>query len=418
MMLNTESLSGRDILEDRQIVLAVTGSIAAYKACGLVTRLKRRGADVRVIMTENATRLVNPMTFAVLSDQPVQWNMWAERNDEGMSHLSLQEFAEAFVVCPATANIVAKAARGIADDLVSTAIMAADCPIAFAPAMNTRMYEGAAVEENIELLRDRGRWLIGPVTGRLASGATGTGRLAPVPQILATIEQMLTDQEPTEASLGGRKVVITGGPTREYLDPVRYLSNPSSGKMGYALAQQAVAAGAEAVLVAGPGDVSSADASGENLRIIDVVSADEMLTAVRENLSGADAFIGAAAVADYQPAQRYTEKMKKAEGDLELPLQRTPDIIDTVSHHEQRPQVVVGFAAESADIEANARSKLQEKNLDLIAANSVVEDASGFGADTNRVTLLGPDQFRRELPLMSKWAVGGVIMEYIGQRLE
>lgn len=417
-MLETESLPGRDMLQDRQIVLAITGSIAAYKVCGLVTLLRRRGADVRVIMTENATRLISPTSFSALSSHPVQCNMWVEQTDHSMSHLDLQDFAEAFVVCPATANIIAKAARGIADDLVSTAIMAATCPIGFAPAMNTHMYESAAVTENIELLRERGHWLIGPVTGRLASGATGTGRLAPVPQILAAIERMLSEQEPIQASLQGRKIVITGGPTREYLDPVRYLSNPSSGKMGYALAQQAAAAGAQVVLVSGPGEISSADAPGGNLRIVDVVSADEMLTEVMENISGADVFIGAAAVADYQPAQRHTQKMKKAEGDLQLSLQRTPDIVDTVSHHDSRPQMVVGFAAESADLEANARSKLEEKALDLIAANSIAEDESGFGVDTNRVTLLGPDEFRQELPLMSKWAVAGIILELIAGRLE
>ncbi|MFP3905258.1 MAG: phosphopantothenoylcysteine decarboxylase, partial [Armatimonadota bacterium] len=209
-----------------------------------------------------------------------------------------------------------------------------------------------------------------------------------------------------------------GGPTREYLDPVRFLSNPSSGKMGCALAQQAAAAGAEVVLVSGPGALSPEEMSGENLRVVNVVSAEEMFAAVNENIAGADVFIGAAAVADYTPAQRSAEKMKKTDEDLTLPLQRTPDILKSVSTGEARPRFVVGFAAESTDLQANARKKLQEKNLDLIAANSVVEDGSGFGADTNRVTLFGPDDFRRELPLMSKWAVADIILEHVAMRLE
>ncbi|MFO7948610.1 MAG: bifunctional phosphopantothenoylcysteine decarboxylase/phosphopantothenate--cysteine ligase CoaBC [Armatimonadota bacterium] len=413
-----ERLAERDLMENRRIILGVTGSIAAYKTCGLVTRLKRRGAGVRVIMTENATRLVSPQSFAALSGEPVKSDLWGDRDESGMDHISLQEFGEALVVSPATANIIGKVATGIADDLVSTAIMAATCPVGFAPAMNTHMWQSPAVVENVQTLRERGYWFCGPVSGRLASGDSGAGRLATTDQIIAVIERMLIEQQPTAIDLKGRKVVITGGPTREYLDPVRFLSNPSSGKMGYALAQQAAAAGANVVLVSGPGTLSQEEMSGENLRVINVVSAEEMFATVNENIDDADVFIAAAAVADYAPARRSAEKIKKTDEDLTLALQSTPDILKSVATGDARPQFVVGFAAESADLHSNARRKLEEKNLDLIAANSVVEDGSGFGVDTNRVTLFGPDEFRRELPLMSKWAVADIILDHVASRLQ
>jgi phosphopantothenoylcysteine decarboxylase / phosphopantothenate---cysteine ligase len=412
-----EVAPSRDVVAGRKVVICVSGGIAAYKTCRLVSALKKRGAEVRVVMTENATRFVTPLTFAALSGEPVEWDMWAERDEAGMSHISLQEFGEALLVCPATANVIGKVASGIADDLVTTAIMAAACPVGFAPAMNELMWNKPAVIENVAKLREWGYWIAGPAYGRLASGRVGKGRLVGLNQLIACVERMLTEQEPPQLQLSGVKVVITGGPTREYLDPVRFLSNPASGKMGFALAEQAAAMGADVRLVSGASATAGGDEVSGAFEVIEVTSAAEMLGAVQSNISGCDVFIGAAAVADYCFGKVAAEKMKKTDEVLSVELQRTADILRWVAESAQRPRLVVGFAAESHDVEAHAAAKLADKKLDLIVANDIVEPGSGFGGDTNRVTLLGTGDFRADLPLMSKWAVAGAVLEEVARRL-
>ena len=413
-----ESLPGHDLLEGRRIVIGVSGGIAAYKTCSLVSALNKRGAEVRVVMTENATRFVTPLTFSALTGAPVEHDMWAERAEDALTHISLQEFAEALLVCPATANIMGKVANGIADDLLTAGIMAATCPVGFAPAMNCEMWHKPAVQDNVAKLRERGCWIVGPCYGALASGAVGEGRLVGSQQLIACVERMLLEQQPPGTDLRGRKVLITGGPTREYMDPVRFLSNASSGKMGFALAEQAAAAGAQVTLIAGTSRqmAEALDRPG-GFDTIEVIGAAEMFSAVQGNIGGVDVFIAAAAVADYTFAEIAEQKIKKTEARLTVELGRTPDIVKWVAEGPQRPQMVVGFAAESQDVVSNAAAKLADKNLDLIVANSIVEPGSGFGADTNRVSILGRDDFRADLPLMSKSAVAGAVLDEVARRL-
>lgn len=409
---------GADLLGGRQVLIGVSGGIAAYKTCSLVTALRKRGAKVRVVMTENATRFVTPLTFSALSGEPALWNMWAERTEDALNHISLQDYAEALLVCPATANLMAKVAGGIADDLLTTVITAAKCPVGFAPAMNVEMWNKQVVQENVARLSGRGCWIVGPGHGRLASGAVGSGRLAGQSALVGCVERMLADRHPPDTDLTGRKLLVTGGPTREFMDPVRFLSNPSSGKMGFALAEAAALFGAEVTLVSGtPAQAAETLGYGGGFEIVEVTSAAEMLEAVRGRLNGVDAFIASAAVADYSFAQTSAQKLKKSEETLHVELHKTPDIVRWVAESPQRPAMVVGFAAESHDVLANAAEKLQAKKLDLIVANSLMEPGSGFGSDTNRVSILGPDGFRSDLPLMSKYAVAAAVLDEVAQRL-
>ncbi len=408
---------GRDVLAGRRIVIGVTGGIAAYKSCSLVSTLMRRGAQVRVVMTRNAARFVTPLTFSALIGSPVEHDMWAERTEDSSMHISLQGFAEALLVVPATANTIGKVASGIADNLLTTSIMAATCPVGFAPAMNSEMWSKPVVQENIAKLRERGCWIVAPAHGRLASGAVGVGRLPSLPLLVSCIERMLTERQPASTDLKGRKVLITGGPTREFMDPVRFMSNASSGKMGYALAQQAAAAGAEVTLVSGTPREMTETLSG-GFETVEVTSASEMLAAVQNNIGGADVFISAAAVADYTFAQTARHKMKKGGDTLTVELHKTADIVRWVAESPQRPRLVVGFAAESQEVLSNAAAKLAEKKLDLIVANDITEPGSGFGSDTNRVSILGPDEYRADLPLMSKWAVASALLDEVARRLQ
>lgn len=406
-----------DVLRGRRIAIGVTGGIAAYKACSLVSALRQRGAEVRVVMTRNATEFVTPMTFAVLSGHPAEHDMWAEREQDSMSHISLQEFAEVMLVAPATANILGKVAHGISDDLLSTSIMAATCPVGFAPAMNAQMWCKAAVQENVATLRKRGFWMVGPAYGALACGVEGAGRLASERQLIATIERMLTAKTAPDVDLNGRKVVITGGPTREFMDPVRFMSNPSSGKMGFALAEAAAAYGANVTLVSGASPQMAGLDSVSGYELIEVCSAAEMLAAVEGNISGADVFISAAAVADYTFSEIAPQKIKKLCSVRTVELARTVDILAHISLSANRPQIVVGFAAESQDILLNAAAKLEKKKLDLIVANSIVAADSGFASDTNLVSILGPNGYRHDLPLMSKAAVASAVLEEVSKRM-
>lgn len=406
----------QDVLTGRHIVIGVCGGIAAFKAASLVTALRKRGAEVKVVMTRNATEFVTPLTFATLSGRPVDTDMWTDRTQDAMTHISLQQFADAMLICPATANVIGKVAGGIADDLLTTSVMAATYPVGFAPAMNAVMWASSAVVENVATLRRRGYWIVGPEKGRLASGAEGAGRLVGVTTLLSCIERMVIGGAPSGMDLSGRRVLITGGPTREHIDPVRYLSNASSGKMALALAEQAAAAGADVTLVTGApaGDEGSADG---DFNVVQVVSAAEMAAEVRASLGGVDVFIAAAAVADYTPAAPSQQKLKKTGEGMTLQFEPTQDILRSVAQGPDRPAVVIGFAAESENLIDNAAAKLEAKNLDLIVANNITEPGSGFGTDTNRVTILGRGDYRVDLPLMSKWAVAGAVMDEVARLL-
>jgi phosphopantothenoylcysteine decarboxylase/phosphopantothenate--cysteine ligase len=396
-----------DILEARRIVLGVTGGIAAFKAAGLVTALRQRGAQVRVVMTEAATHFVTPTTFASLSAHEVGLQMFGAPLGDELQHIQLQDFAEVMLIAPATANVIGKIAAGIADDLLTTVVMALDCPIILAPAMNFRMWENPIVQRNVETLRGLGYGFVMPEQGRLASGASGTGRLAGEEVLLSALERALQGALP-RYDLSGKRIVVSAGPTREPLDPVRFLSNRSTGRMGHALAAEAQRRGAEVILISGPTEL--APPPGVDLRAVTTNA--EMKQAVLDAMPGAFAFISAAAPADYRPAQFSDIKIKKGEA-LSVPLEQTDDILLAVGA-QARPQVLVGFAAETGDAVETARPKLARKDLDLLVVNDVSEPGSGFAVDTNRVTILRRDGQTRPLPLMSKHAVAAAILDEMG----
>ena len=380
-------------LEGRRIVLGVTGSIAAYKACDVLRGLQKEGAEVRVVMTAAAQELVRPTVFRSLSGAPVLTGMFDDPQGEDLKHIALAEWAELVLIAPATANLIGKIASGIADDLLSTVVMAAGCPKLLAPGMNFRMWQNPIVQGNVQKLRDLGYRFCGPVEGRLASGAIGIGRMAEAEQIVRAAVQVLAGTEEGK----GLKVLITAGPTREYIDPVRFISNPSSGRMGYAMAEAAAETGAEVCLVSGPTELTP-PAEVEAVR---VRTAEEMRAAVMERVAQADVFIGVAAVADFGPAERTDAKIGRADGELTLALRPTADIIAEVGR-EKGKRVVVGFAAETGEGEERARRKLEAKNLDLVVLNDVTEPGAGFEVETNRVTLIRRDGPAESLPLMPK----------------
>ena len=384
-----------------RVALFVTGGIAAYKACEVLRGLQKGGCDVRVCMSANATKLVGPTTFEALSGHHVTLGIFGD-GETPIPHIELSEWADLALVCPATANVIAKMAAGIADDAVSTTLVACSCPVVVAPAMNVHMWQNPATQANVKTLVSRGVQVVGPATGRLACGDVGAGKLEDVSVIVAAALARVR----AHGSLAGKRVVITAGPTHEPIDPVRYLSNASSGKMGYALAQAAAAHGAEVTLVSGP--VSQPKPTG--VRLVGVTTAAEMLAATQEAFESADAAILAAAVSDYRPAKSSDHKLKKAAEPLEaLELVENEDILATISA-TRGGRVVIGFAAETNDVIDNARKKLEHKGCDLIVANDVSRADSTFGADTDLVTLVG-NKYEEELPLMSKPEVAEAIIE-------
>lgn len=384
-----------------RVALFVTGGIAAYKACEVLRGLQKGGCDVRVCMSANATKLVGPTTFEALSGHHVTLGIFGD-GETPIPHIELSEWADLALVCPATANVIAKMAAGIADDAVSTTLVACSCPVVVAPAMNVHMWQNPATQANVKTLVSRGVQVVGPATGRLACGDVGAGKLEDVNVIVAAALARVR----AHGSLAGKRVVITAGPTHEPIDPVRYLSNASSGKMGYALAQAAAAHGAEVTLVSGP--VSQPKPTG--VKLVGVTTAAEMLAATQEAFESADAAILAAAVSDYRPAKSSDHKLKKAAEPLEaLELVENEDILATISA-TRGGRVVIGFAAETNDVIENARKKLERKGCDLIVANDVSRADSTFGADTDLVTLVG-DKYEEELPLMSKPEVAEAIIE-------
>lgn len=390
------------VLKGKSVVLCVTGGIAAYKAADLVSRLRKQGAAVYVIMTASATRFLSPLTLEVLSEHRVVTDMFDRTFTWEVEHISLAKRADVFVIAPATANVIGKAAHGIADDMVSTTLMATRAPMVIAPAMNTNMYENPVVQENISMLRARGVTFVSPASGRLACGDTGTGKLADPADIVRAIEDAATPKD-----LAGRSILVTAGPTREALDPVRFLSNHSTGKMGYAIADRARARGASVTLITGP--VSLAPPSG--MTVVPVVSAQDMYNAVLNRLPVQDWVIKAAAVGDYRPETCASDKMKKKQDDMSVTLVRNPDILGEIGAQKRPDQTVCGFSMETRDLLENSRVKLERKNCDMLVANNLRTAGAGFAHDTNVATLLYRDGTSEALRLMQKDALADIVLD-------
>lgn len=396
------------ILEGANVVLGVTGGIAAHKAIDLCSRMVQGGATVDVIMTEAATQFVTPLPFQTLSKRPVSVELFKLLRDTDMAHISLAEKAQVMVIAPATANTLAKLAHGLADNLLTSTVLASTCPLLIAPAMDADMWDNQATVQNVALLKERGAITVGPAYGRLASGRIGAGRLAPTEDILAAVRRALGREGP----LAGLRIVVTAGGTQEPLDPVRHLGNRSSGRMGYALAEAARDLGAGVKLITAPTGLDPV----YGVETSEVGSAEEMYLAVMGARPDTDVLIMAAAVADYRPTQVAAQKIKKAGAPLVLALEPTRDILAAVAEAralDGRPGVVVGFAAETENLRANAQAKLSQKRLDLIVANDVSSPDSGFGVETNRVTLFAPRGQEEDLPLMSKFEVAERILDRV-----
>ena len=379
-------------LKGRKILLGVTGGIAVYKALELTRLLALAEAQVRVIMTQSAMEFVRPLSFQVLSGQPVCTNLFDLDTESRIGHIQVATEVEVAVIAPATANIIGKLAHGIADDYLTTALLACTAPKIICPAMNVNMYQSQVVQENLAKLRGWGFYQVGPESGDLACGVQGLGRLAPVDEILERIGQVSTRQ-----TLQGKKVLVTAGPTRELLDPVRHLTNPSSGKMGYALARAAKWRGAEVTLVSGPSFL----APPQGISLVRVTTAQEMYKTVTEQFTQMDAVVMAAAVSDYRPKKRAEAKIKKIKASESLELEKTEDILLRLGELKQG-QILVGFAAETEDLLENAKAKLRQKNLDFIVANDLTAANAGFGTDTNEVVILWPGGHVENLPSNNK----------------
>jgi len=385
-----------------RLLLGVSGGIAAYKAAEIVRRWRDAGGEVRVVLTEAAERFVSATTFQALSGNPVRRALWDEAAEAAMGHIELARWADALLIAPASADILARLAHGMANDLLSTICLASEAPLYLAPAMNRAMWAHPATRANLDLLAQRGARVLGPASGAQACGEVGEGRLLEPAEIVAAL---------LDRRLAGRRVLITAGPTYEDLDPVRFLGNRSSGRMGFAVAAAAAAMGADVTLVSGP--VRLATPAG--VRRIDVRSAEQMRAAVFDQLPGQHLFIASAAVADYRPASVAGQKIKKQEGDLSLTLVRTPDILAEVAAQPQRP-FVVGFAAETDNVEGYARGKLERKRLDMIAANRVGSDGCGFDAEDNALSVYWPDG-GAEIPRTSKARVAEQLLGLIAGRM-
>lgn len=382
------------MLKGKHVVLGVTGGIAAYKACEVVSRLRKLGADVDVIMTENATKLVAPLTFETLSRRPVTIDTFERAESWDVKHISLAQKADVMLVAPATANLMAKLAHGIADDMLTTTLLATKAPVLLAPAMNTGMWTAQATQENLRTLKGRGVLTVGPDSGLLACGDTGAGRMSEPEQIVEAVTAVLHPKRDME----GLKVLVTAGPTVERIDPVRYLTNDSSGKMGYALAQAARARGAQVTLLSGPVRL----AAPEGVEITPVSSTQSLYDAMLARCGDQDIVVQAAAPADYRAERVAEQKIKKQDGGgLVLRLVENPDVARAVGERKKPGQVLVGFAAETQNVLENAQKKLASKNLDMIVANDVTADGAGFATDTNIVTLV-TKHAQKPLEKMSK----------------
>lgn len=401
-----KTLHGRkehEMLQGKHIVLGVTGSIAAYKIASLASMLKKKNADVTVIMTQNATNFINPLTFETLTGNKCLVDTFDRNFQYSVEHVALAKQADVFLIAPASANVIAKAAHGIADDMLTTTLLACQCPKIFAPAMNTRMFQNPIVQDNMKILQKYGMEVITPATGYLACGDTGEGKM-PEPELLFEyIVKALTSKD-----MNGVNVLVTAGPTREKIDPVRYISNHSTGKMGYAIARAAMLRGAKVTLVTGRTEI----APPIGVEVVDITSAADMAEAVKSRAPEQNIIIKAAAVADYRPKNVADEKMKKKDGDMSIELERTEDILGYLGTQKKDGQFLCGFSMETENMIENSRGKLERKNLDLIVANNLKQAGAGFGTDTNIVTLLTKEE-TLQLPIMSKEEVADELLSYI-----
>lgn len=395
------------MLTGKHVVLGVTGGIAAYKACDLVSRLKKQGAEVRVVMTQHATEFVAPLTFETLSNNPVHTSSFDKTWHIG--HIALQKWADILVVAPATANILAKARMGLADDLLSTTIAAHVGPVLYAPAMNTAMWKNPANLENVDVLRRRGAHFVGPESGKLACGDEDIGRMSEPADIVSAIDRLLN---PVRQDLAGCRIAVTAGPTREMLDPVRFLSNRSTGRMGFAIAEAARDRGADVTLISGPVAIEPP----KGVRVVPITSTLELYDAVTEAAGTADAVIQSAAPADFRPETVADRKIKKGADAMDVHLVSNPDVAKSLGEKKRPGQVLVTFAAETNDVLENAQKKRKKKNADLMVANDVTKPGAGFGVDTNVVTLIDDDGLE-SLPLLSKREVADRILDKVAAKL-
>ena len=398
------------MLKGKTVLLCVTGGIACYKSASLASALVKQGANVQVLMTKNATEFIGPHTFESLTGNRVSVDTFDRNYQFQVEHIALADQADVVLVAPATANVLAKLAHGLADDMLTTTVLACNCPKLAAPAMNTKMYENPVTQDNLEILRKYGWEIIEPASGRLACGAVGKGKMPEPEDLLESVEHAVGH----EKDMAGLRVLVTAGPTQEALDPVRYLTNHSTGKMGYAIARAAAARGAQVTLVSGPTDLKKPLC----VDTVDIVSAQDMFEAVTGRAPEQDIIIKAAAVADYRPAAVAEDKIQKSgtDADLSLPLARTRDILAWLGEHKVPGQFLCGFSMETRDRMENSRKKLEKKHLDLIAANNLKDPGAGFGVSTNLLTLISPDDMV-ELPLMSKEEAAHTLLDHILSRL-
>ena len=392
------------MLKGKRVVLGVTGGIAAYKAAEFVRLLVKEEADVHVVMTQNAQKFVTPLTFQTLSGNSVATDPFVLLEDARIGHIALADLAELVVILPATANIIGKIANGMADDFLSTLVMATKAPVLIVPSMNVNMWENPALQKNIQTLLERGCHLMEPGEGELACHWYGKGRLPELIEVVEKMEDLLTPKD-----LKGERVLITGGPTQEPMDPVRVITNRSSGKMGYALAKIARRRGAEVILISGP---TSLSLPRRDIQYVPVRTAEEMRKAVLAHLEGSSVVIKAAAVSDYRPKVISEKKIKKGDSEYTLALERTKDILEELGKKKEN-RILVGFAAETEDLVVHAKKKLQEKNLDLIVVNDVTQPGAGFGLDTNQVKILYPSGQVKDLPLTTKEETSQVILDNV-----
>ncbi len=391
------------VLEGKTVVLGVTGSIAAYKACALARMLRSRGAVVKAVMTQNAEKFITPLTLSTVSGGPVYTSMFRDSKEWDMQHISLAESCGLLLVAPASANAIAKLSLGLADDLLSTLALAVRCPVLIAPAMNDAMYENPATARNLENLRKRGVIIVGPEEGELASGKTGKGRLASLDEISDEAEKVFCEQ-----TLSGRNILVTAGPTREPVDAVRHISNPSSGKMGYEIAKAAWLRGARVTLISGPANIPPPRGAG----IIRVETALQMRAAVFENYEQADAVVMAAAVSDFRPESPSKEKIAKESASMNLRLERNPDILKELGEKKEG-RILAGFSMDTAGHGEKALEKLKSKNLDFVVSNDISASGAGFECDTNIISIIDREGLKKDYPMMRKSEAAGIIMDRV-----
>ena len=392
------------MLKGKTILLGVTGSIAAYKIAYLASALVKAGAKVHVLMTQNATNFINPITFETLTGNKCLIDTFDRNFQFSVEHVSLAKEADVFMVAPASANVIGKLAHGIADDMLTTTFMACTCPKIISPAMNTRMYENPITQDNLKILEHYGMEVIRPASGYLACGDTGAGKM-PEPE---TLFSYIMKDLACEKDMVGKKVMVTAGPTQEKIDPVRYITNHSTGKMGYAIAENCMRRGAEVTLITGPVAITPPPF----VKVVPVVSAADMAAAVKETAEQQDIIIKAAAVADYRPDHPVDEKVKKKDGDMAIELVRTKDILKTLGENKKEGQFLCGFSMETQNMLENSRAKLEKKKIDMIAANNLKEQGAGFNTDTNVITLITKDE-EKQLPKMTKEEVADALLDFI-----